>query len=151
MAKMENLHDGKPSKLLAKFSIRGAPMKESTTLPSTSCVTWRWLRGRTSAQFDNFCERWKWRLVLFQRFSFGNRAGTQLIKYTMSSENLLPSVPPKQFYLELQPDNFRLSGICEIGKEISDEFQKIQKSTNRHALNCRRFGLSLDHWPRLEP
>lgn len=35
----ENLHDGKPSKLLAKFSIQGTPMKESTTLLSTSCVT----------------------------------------------------------------------------------------------------------------
>ena len=151
MAKMENLHDGKPSKLLAKFSIREAPMKDSTTLLSTSCVTWRRQRGRASAQFDNFCERSKWRLVLFQRFSFANGTGNQLIKYTISSENVLPRAPPKQFYLELQQDNFRLSGICEIGKEISNEFQKIQKSTNRHALNCRRFGLSLDHWRRLEP
>jgi len=39
LAKMENLHDGKPSKLLAKFSIRGTPMKEWTTLLSISCVT----------------------------------------------------------------------------------------------------------------
>lgn len=41
---------------------------------------------------------------------------------------MLPRAPPKQFYLELQQDNFRLSGICEIGKEISNEFQKYKKA-----------------------
>ena len=48
--------------------------------------------------------------------------------YTMSSSNAMPNALPEQLYLELQPDNFRLSQICQIQKEIcGKELQKKLK------------------------
>ena len=52
--------------------------------------------------------------------------------YTTSSSNAMPNALPEQLYLELQPDNFRLSQICQIQKEICGK--ELQKSSNRHAF-----------------
>ena len=68
----------------------------------------------------------------------------------MSSLNMMPSAPPEQLYPELPSDNFPLSQNLwnsKINFPPNSKLQKtrrnIQKSSNRHALCHRRFGLSL--------
>lgn len=80
----------------------------------------------------------------------------------MSPLNVLPSGPPEKLYLELPRDNFRLSRIGNIEKQISEEIENYRKVNKKYikaqtaiALHRHRFELSLgrsyNHWRRLDP
>ena len=57
-------------------------------------------------------------------------------RYTMSSSNALPSAPLERIYPELPPDNFRLSRIGDVKKQISEEIE--MRTTEKSPKNTRK-------------
>ena len=53
-------------------------------------------------------------------------------RYTMSSSNALPSAPLERIYPELPPDNFRLSRIGDVKKQISEEIENYRKVAKKY-------------------
>lgn len=65
----------------------------------------------------------------------------------MSPLNVLPSGPPEKLYLELPRDNFRLSRIGNIEKQISEEIENYRKVNKKYikaqtAMHFTAIGLS---------
>ena len=72
-------------------------------------------------------------------------------RYTMSSANALPSAPLERIYPELPPDNFRLSRIGDVKKQISEEIENYRKVAKKYKKAHTAITTPLSVWALSRP